>query len=405
MPKAALGILVAALSVLVVTACSRSDEGSGSSDRGTASQQADQPVATPQPAPAKQPAPGAKAGEQPAPGAKTGEQPGTKAAKQPAKELSLADRAKTTQPVTPTPAPQTLGSSTLAAERCSFDGTEMLGESAFKAIGPIAVATDGTIYVIDHEQQVRRYRAAKGTGCVLQLDTSFGEGGVLNLGQGLGRGPEGIAADTRGHIFVSSGMSGSWRITGNKVDYHCEVTRGEVSVDPTGTVGVALFGSSNPKKVSYTDTGCTQEPLKLQDPFDSLDAIGFVGKRLFVGGAKEIKGSRVHLVREYNINGQPVGQPLGSPGSGDDHLCNVGGFPACSHGVCVLDTNCRRIRAWGSKGNFIGQANLMKLLGLRYPWISGFTPAVKGVAFASASQERGQQTRVYEGLIYRVKGM
>jgi len=169
---------------------------------------------------------------------------------------------------------------------------------------------------------------------------------------------------------------------------------------------VALFGSSNPQKVAYTDSGCTVEPLVLQEPFDSFDAVAFVGKRLLVGGSNKVEGRPgPHLVREYDLKGQPRGAAFGNPDSGDDHFCYVHGFTECAPGTCVVYGNCRSLRIWGTKGNFVGAANMMKLLGLSYPWISGFTPAIKGSAYVTATQERGKRTGVYQGLVYRVNGL
>lgn len=331
-------------------------------------------------------------------------------AKAPEKELSFEERVKASTPTVPTPAPQSAGAVKLSAELCTLDGPPIIGDSPFNTIGQIAQASDGTIYVLDnmleYKRSVRRYKVLPGPGCKLQMDTGFGVNGLLKLSEGIGRAPEGISADGRGHVFVSSSMGGSWRITGNTMDYHCAKSRGKVSIDPSGTTGIALFGSSNPQKVTYTDTGCSIEPLKLADSFERLDAVAFFGKRLFVGGSNKVDGrAGPHQAREFDLSGKAIGAAFGTAEFGDEeHFCHIHGFPQCSHGVCVLDGNCRDLRIWNNKLGFIGAADLSKMIGLRYPWISGLTPAIKGTSYLSATQERGD-TDVYDGFIYRVAGM
>lgn len=355
------------------------------------------PVAAPAPAPA---APAT------APAAAT---PAPAAAEVPLRDRPLPERIAATTATVPAPAPQTEGTITLTAETCTMDGPAFVGDDAFRTIGPIAWSTDGSLYVSDTEGQVRRYTVQPGDACALTMDTSFGTNGELSVGEGMGARVASIVSDARGHAYIATSMSGTTRVTGATVDFHCD-TRGELSVAPDGSVGIAMFGGSNPQLVTFTDTGCTTAPWAATELPENLDSITFLDdQRILVGGHA---GSRApHLARVYDRAGHPSGDAFGDTTdslNADDHFCHVHGAIECSHGLCVHDGNCRSLRIFDAQQHVTAEISVSRTIGVSYPWVPSITVARDGVAYASASQQRGsasERTNVYDGYVFRLRGL
>lgn len=322
----------------------------------------------------------------------------------PAGGPTLADRVAGSTRVVPAPAvtSETAGAFSLVAELCTLDGPEIVGDDTFTTVGPIAWASDGALYLIDQDGRVRRYAITRGEACVLAMDTSFGEGGRMSFGDDAAR-PRSIAADAAGHVYVSSSMGGTDRLTGSHRDYHCD-TRGNVVVSSDGTLGFALFGAGPIRRVSFTDGNCSVEDWRGVELPASVNAVAFVSpSRILVGGSA---GSGAPtLARLYAVDGSPTGAAFGDT-EGDlsaaDHFCWVHGAVACGEGLCVLDGNCRDLRIFGADNVTLGSIDLMRLFGLAYPWVSGLTEFREGVAYTTVSQERDAND-VYDGLVFRVR--
>lgn len=344
-----------------------------------------------------------------APAAPTPAAPAAPAAEVPLRDRPLPERIAATTATVPAPAPQTEGAVTLSAQTCTMDGPAFVGDDAFRTIGPIAWSSDGSLYVSDTEGQVRRYTVQPGDACALTMDTSFGTNGELSVGEGMGARVASIVSDARGHAYIATSMSGTTRVTGATVDYHCD-TRGELSVSPDGSVGIAMFGGSNPQLVTFTDTGCTTAPWQASELPDDLDSITFLDdRRILVGGHA---GSRApHLARLYDRAGHPSGDAFGDTTdslNADDHFCHIHGAIDCSHGLCVHDGNCRSLRIFDAQQHVTAEISVSRAIGVSYPWVPSITLARDGVAFASASQQRGSasdRTNVYDGYVFRLRGL
>lgn len=370
--------------------------GCGSEAAGTAPTA---PAPVPAAAPAAPAAPAAAATPTPAPAA----------AEVPLRERPLPERIAATTATVPAPAPQNDGSFTLTAQACTLDGPAFTGDDSFTTIGPIAWSTDGSLYVADTEGQIRRYTVQPGEACALTMDTSFGTAGRLGVGEGLGARVASMASDTHGHVYVATSQRGTTRITGTHVDYNCE-TRGELSVAPDGSVGIAIFAGRSPQLVTFTDAGCTTAAWEAAELPENIDSITFLDdQRILVGGHD---GSRApHLARVYNRAGRPQGAAMGDTTdslNADDHFCHVHGAFLCSAGICVHDGNCRRMRVFDAQQAVTGNVQISRAIGVEYPWVPGITVVRDGVAYASANQQRGrpsERTDVYDGYVFRLTGL
>ena len=365
------------------------------------------PPTAPPAAGATPPAPATAA--QAAPAVGTAPTPAPAADAVPLRERPLPERIAATTVTVPAPAPQTEGTFTLTAQACTLDGPPFLGDDSFTTIGPIAWSTDGSLYLADSEGQIRRYTAQPGAACALTMDTTFGTGGRLAVGEGLGARVASMASDAHGHVYVATSQRGTTRITGTHVDYNCE-TRGELSVAPDGSVGIAMFAGRSPQLVTFTDAGCTTAAWEAAELPENLDSITFLDdERILVGGHA---GTRApHLARVYDRNGRPQGAAFGDTTddlNADDHFCHVHGAVLCSAGICVHDGNCRRMRVFDAQHAVSANVQISRAIGVEYPWVAGITVVRDGVAYATANQQRGrasERTNVYDGFVFRLTGL
>ena len=322
---------------------------------------------------------------------------------------TLAELITTTTPVVPTPAPQSTGPLALTATICTLDGPPIIGDDSFRSIGPVAWSSDGALYLLDNDARLRRYTVAPGDGCSLTLDTTMGDGGRLNLGEGLGSRPEGVVADANGHVYVSSSMHGTDRITGTTVDYHCE-TMGTVSVSPNGRDGIVNWSSGPAKHITFTDSGCAVEDWNATDIFPRVDSASFIdATHVLVGGHAE-DSSAPHLVRIYDISGRPQGDAFGDTTgemNADDHFCHVHSAVACGDRTCVLDGNCRSLRVFDRSRAVVGEINITDLVGVTYAWFPGMSSVRDHMAYLTVNQQRGSgypRPDIYDTFVVRVSG-
>lgn len=326
----------------------------------------------------------------------------------PAEPPTLEQRIAQSQPTLASPAAQTEGAVTVTAEVCTFDGPPSITDDSFSAIGQVAWASDGTLYMIDGDGRVRHYTIGAGEGCALTLDTTFGENGRMNLGEGLGGRPESIQADANGHVFVAASMRGTSRLTGNTVDYHCD-TMGKLAVSPNGQNGLVAFGDAVPRRVTFTDTGCTVADWGAQEMFERVDTATFLDDTHVLVGGSSGPFSSPHVARVYSLDGRPQGAAFGDTSDSlqpGDHFCFVHGATEGSNDrLVVLDGNCRSFRIFDARHAFVAEINMMPLVGLTYPWFPGLTRARDGVAFLTAAQERANRVDVYDGFLFRVRGL
>ncbi|MBN8613638.1 MAG: hypothetical protein J0L92_23785, partial [Deltaproteobacteria bacterium] len=331
------------------------------------------------------------------------------AAEVPLRDRPLPERIAATTPTVPTPSSQTDGTITVSAVVCTIDGAPFTGDDAFTTIGPIAWSSDGALYLSDNDGKVRRYTVQAGDACALTMDTTFGANGLLAVGDGMSARVESIVADAQGHVFVATSMRGTTRITGTHVDYQCD-TRGRLSVSPDGTTGVAVFGSGPAQLVTFTDAGCTTAPFEMAEAFQRIEGTAFLeNDRILVGGQNDVRDP--HLVRVYDRRGRAQGAVFGDQTgemNHDDHFCYVHGATPCGAGICVHDGNCRTLRVFGADHAVLGAPNVMRLIGLSYPWVPSTTGVRDGVAYLTASQQRGtasERTGVYDGYVFRLNGL
>lgn len=329
------------------------------------------------------------------------------------KEVPFAAKLAASTPLDPKVTPQEGGGVKVTAERCQMEGGPLTDKSNLDVTRALRVIGDKA-YLVDADESIRAYDIAPGAACKLTIDKTFGTAGVMKLTDKIAR----LASDSAGHLFASSGVFGSTRLTGGKVDFKCGARpQGYLYVHPNGKLGIGTFANATVAKLSFDDNGCKSEPWVFQDmsdatkrkgPLGNAQAVGFVGDTIFVGGvlAKEVDPNEPRVVLALDAAGKEKFRfgAVDKGGSSEDRFGWVHGIAPCKPGICVLDSNYRRITFWKTDGKYVGFVKLDKLFGLEYPWISDFSAGKNGTTYFATGQER-QKSGASEANIYRVSGI
>lgn len=329
------------------------------------------------------------------------------------KEVPFADKLAASTPLDPKVTPQEGGGVKVTAERCQLEGGPLVSKSNVDVTRALRIIGDKA-YLVDSDESVRAYDIAPGAACKLTVDKTFGAGGIMKLTDKVSR----LASDTAGHLYASGGIFGTFRLTGGKVDYKCEARpQGYVHMHPNGKLGIGTFANATVAKLAFDDKGCKSEPWVFQDlsdtakrkgPLGNAQAVGFVGDTILVGGvlAKEVDPNEPRVVLALDAAGKEKFRfgAVDKGGSSEDRFGWVHGIAPCKPGICVLDSNYRRITFWKTDGKYVGFVKLDKLFGLEYPWISDFAAGKSGATYFATGQDR-QKSGVGEANIYRVAGL
>lgn len=320
---------------------------------------------------------------------------------------SFEERVKSSTPLAPEPKPAESGGTKVVAQRCKVAGDAFLEASATKVLKAIEVTGD-LAYVIDGSGGLRRYRVSAGDECSFAVDEGFGRQGRLEVQRLL----DGLSSDDEGRVVASTGVFGNYLLKDGGLAYECKAT-GLVQLQRKGGWGIAAYSNGPVRKVVYGDGGCEAEawiigdlskPAARRGPFTSISAVGFLDNLVLVGGAlaDTVQNRQPKVVVAYDEKGQERFR-LGNTDTTarEDNFGWIHGIVPCKPGVCVLDSNFRRLTMWKKDGVFVGHVQLGELLGLRYPWVPAASNA-KGVLYLVAGQDRAPDSGVAEGLVYRV---
>lgn len=325
-------------------------------------------------------------------------------------EDSFEDQVKASKPLKPKTKSQKAGSRTIKAELCKIEGREFLGKSTsglFKAVQAI----DGRLLVVDGEGQIHGFKTSDKGGCTLKVDKSFGKKGVLKLKDKI----EYLSADKSGKVVASHGIFNAYVIEGGEEVASCK-TGGYIELHSSGKWGIAPWVNSTVKVVEFKDKTCTTEPWVLQDlsndgkrkgDFSNVNTSAIVGDKIIIGGilAKSVNAKEPRVVVAFDRKGKEAFRFGNTEESfKDDGFGWFHAIQGCEAGICVLDSNFRKISLWDDKGGFIGAVKLKELLGLNYPWLADFTVAKGGEAYMVATQNR-DDSKVVEGFVYRIEGL
>jgi hypothetical protein len=308
----------------------------------------------------------------------------------------------------PVPVDQTIAGRTAAVEVCTLEGVQFQGTgttSVFKS-----VAIDGErLLVATAAGALHALKISHDAGCVLSPDLEFGEDGVMTFERDV----EWVAA-ANGTIVASNGIFESYVIRGNHLAYTCEGD-GYIELADTGTWGIAPWVSSTVERISFGKEACTTEEWSLRDlgqpetrqgNFTSVNASTIVGSTVFIGGSLTASAdpTEQRVIGVFTAEGKEIRRFGGSSElSSPEKFGWVHAINGCTPGICVVDSNFRRLTLWDESGTFQGEIELGELFGLEYPWVNDFALGTDGAAYFLAASEVGDDLAY--GFIYRVTGL
>jgi hypothetical protein len=144
-----------------------------------------------------------------------------------------------------------------------------------------------------------------------------------------------------------------------------------------------------------------------------VHAVAFLDDLILIGGSVKANpdDNGSELVLAFDQDGKEQFRVGSTADSIEDSThCWVHGVSGCANGICVLDSNCRKMVVWTAKGEFVGQVKLTTLFGLDYPWYGDFQ-VVGDVTYVAAGDTRNlaadenKSSDVVQGFIYRVHGL
>ncbi|MBK9259675.1 MAG: hypothetical protein IPM54_07515 [Polyangiaceae bacterium] len=310
-----------------------------------------------------------------------------------------------------------IGGKEVSAEACLLDTTvsEMKHEWFSDAIRGLVAAPDGALYVFDHEKKVRRYVPEAGEICKLAIDAAFGEKGILQFPTELDR----ITMLDDGTL-VGLGRGKIHKYLGGKFEsIDCNVD----DLFPDGKLGFDHFAdeirkidvAAECKETDWKYKGwVAPKPEKGKNPEKyNVQSVRPWGKDYLVH--MTIWGS--HYLGIHSPDGK-LKVKLGrdrdrekNVKDGED-ICWAASTEKCAAGLCLLDSNCRRLSAWDpNKGTMIDTVELSDLLGVFYPWPVAIVSAKGAMYMAVSHKEKKPENApkdakdVSHALIFRIKGL
>ena len=204
------------------------------------------------------------------------------------------------------------------------------------------------LYIQTYLGDIRRFIVGNGADCTLALDTTFGEGGLLEQDDafmslavdGLSRlyAPRDLHDDINGFMQVwpaspLSCLEDSWIWS--------------VALSPDGKY-MAAAGSKEAFTIKLDGDECSTQVVPDYDP----------GAELFVDSKGRLHMSYssgfVERIEIITADGEQVGV-YGNPDDGfaADGLCGVTDMTACGGDVCIYDGNCKSLTRFSEDGSFI----------------------------------------------------
>ncbi|HTJ83233.1 MAG TPA: hypothetical protein VL400_16050 [Polyangiaceae bacterium] len=285
-----------------------------------------------------------------------------------------------------------LGGKDVKAELCKMDkaGGDMHDEWFHKALRDAALAPDGSLYVLDHEVKVRKYKNQKEGGCELALDKSFGKDGILDLGYAKDSGADQISIDKSGALYVN-GSPAKKIVDGKATDFGCGVVAGAQSA--------TLMDGTKVVK----DDKCTGDNLDFKgwDKDSWPKPLTVLGDGFLVSGSKKEGDKNVIKVAWHGADGAQ--KTIVGKAEGDEDICFAHGAAIIGGNLAVVDGNCKALRVWKPDGSFVGKIDLYNLVG--FSIMPRIVEAGKDEVFIIGSGDGKGDDKEDHGVVVRLTGL
>ena len=284
--------------------------------------------------------------------------------------MAVAPREERT-PLTPTSL--SAGPITVNASVCAIDGVET-GEGSADVDDFDVIATHVFLPV---ETGVAALTYTSGADCVMSLDTTVGDGGILTTEDS----PESVAASSTGRVAVSSLFGLTVFDVTNGQSYECSDPTGDVDIKDDGTEIVSFWSGSPIERYTLSDTTCTPVgEVALPSEFVDWNYVAYDGSDLFIG-ADDSAGT----VFASRVAGDAVQWKVGNADSGaQGWLGWVHGLAPCGAGYCVVDTNTDKLIVLDANGTIRAEFAVSELVGKRLFYYQ-LRPATDGSVYLLAT--------------------
>lgn len=312
-------------------------------------------------------------------------------------------------PVQPAPTDLSVAGRSLEVELCTIDGAEFSGDHTMSVFKSVAVDGD-RLLIAGGDGRLYGFSIQHDDGCTLKLDPSFGTDGIFDFERDV----EWVSA-SNGTVVAANGIAESYVIRGNTLAYTCAAD-GYIELAEGGSWGIAPWVNATVERVYFETSGCRSEEWALrhlsddskrEGNFTSVNGAAVVGDVVYIGGplATSISAEGTRVIGVFSATGTEIRRFGGSDDiNSPEKFGWVHAINACSPGVCVLDSNFRRLTIWSEAGVYQGTVDLKDLLGLDYPWINDFATGADGAVWFVAAQSR-DEGEAADGFVYRVTGL
>ena len=290
-----------------------------------------------------------------------------------------------------------VGGRQLSAVECTLDGPAMIEEVYF--VGQtLQVAPDGTLYLIDHNGAVRAYAVGSGSGCNLQLKTDFGDAGILTIENGANS----LSVDQSSNLVIGS-EGFAYRVANGQIASSCELpgnVNWDFAVAPDGTWGRTV---SSTLRVDFNDTGCVVGTGDdLSDFMDDVQTVSITDGRIWIGMKKHRDGeSSPYEVVAFDHENTELLRFGNERGLAPDGFGYIHAIEPCGDNICVVDRAFSKLKVWSPSGDFVGQADLGDLLGVRGIVANGFDAGPDGAGYILVWEQLDEK----HGRLFRIDGL
>jgi hypothetical protein len=218
----------------------------------------------------------------------------------------------------------------------------------------MAVARDGSIYVVDHQEKLRHYINQSDRDCELALDPEFGDKGIWDFKSPRGSIINFVTVDAKGNVYFNWHKKPQ-RIVGNKAEDVCSDTiRSDawsplVIADGNVNHGEGCSGKYAKGLLNGFDPGVPD--------YDRPRVIGFFGEELISDGVDREKGKSIHKIGVHDLDGK---RRLVLGGHDDEMLWSPKEATHCDGDLCLVDAPLSRtsVFRWTREGKFLGKLAL-----------------------------------------------